>query len=136
MTVLVDTSAFFAILDDDDAFADRAAVTLSALRAQAVSLMTHEYVLLEAVSLVQSRLGMSAVRRFVDDLLPLVDITWVDPVLHHQARETMLSVGRRGVSIVDWTSFAVMRRLGLTTAFTFDADFAAEGFAVIPSSAT
>ena len=136
MTVFIDTSAFFAILDGDDAFADRATVTLSALRAQAVSLMTHEYVVIEAVSLVQSRLGMSAVRRFVDDLLPLVEITWVDPVLHHQARETMLSVGRRGISIVDWTSFAVMRRLGIATAFTFDADFAAQGFEVIPAPAT
>lgn len=44
----------------------------------------------------------------------------------------MLAAGRR-VSLVDWTSFLVMRRRGITTAFAFDADFAAEGFQVTPA---
>jgi predicted nucleic acid-binding protein len=45
----------------------------------------------------------------------------------------VLVAGRRKVSLVDWTSFLVMRRRGISTAFALDSDFAAEGFEVIPA---
>jgi predicted nucleic acid-binding protein len=76
---------------------------------------------------------MGTLRTFVDDLLPLVDIEWVDPVLHAEAREATLAGGQRRVSLVDWTSFLVMRRRGIATAFAFDDDFAAQGFSTSPS---
>jgi predicted nucleic acid-binding protein len=75
---------------------------------------------------------MGALRRFVDDLLPLVDVEWVDQAPHAEAREAMLAGGQRGVSLVDWTSFLVMRRRGIRTAFAFDDDFAAQGFSTLP----
>ena len=36
------------------------------------------------------------------------------------------------LSFVDCTSFAVMKRLAIGTAFTLDRDFKAMGFAVLP----
>jgi predicted nucleic acid-binding protein len=45
----------------------------------------------------------------------------------------MLVAGRRSVSLVDWTSFLVMRRRGISTAFALDPDFAVEGFEVMPA---
>jgi predicted nucleic acid-binding protein len=36
------------------------------------------------------------------------------------------------VSFFDWVSFEVMRRRGISTAFAFDSDSAAQGFALIP----
>jgi hypothetical protein len=77
--------------------------------------------------------GLGALRRFVDDLLPLVEIAWVDEDLHREAREALLAAGRRTVSLADWTSFLVMRRHGVRRAFTFDPDFGAEGFEVVPA---
>jgi predicted nucleic acid-binding protein len=132
VTVLVDTSAFFALLDTDDRRRDQAVRTFADLRASGTSLLTHEYVVVETISLVQRRLGMDVLRGFVDDLLPLVEIEWVDPALHAEAREAMLAAGQRGVSLVDWTSFLVMRRRGIGTAFAFDDDFAAQGIGTIP----
>ena len=35
---------------------------------------------------------------------------------------------RRDVSLVDWTSFELMRELGVVQAFAFDDDFASQGF--------
>ena len=132
MTVLVDTSAFFALLDVDDDDRARAEAALQQLQSDDEPLLTHEYVVVETISLVQRRLGMGALRRFLDDLLPLVEIEWVDPGLHAAAREAMLGAGQRGVSLVDWTSFLVMRRRGIRTAFAFDDDFAAQGFQTLP----
>ena len=97
------------------------------------SLLTHEYVLVETTALIQRRLGIGALRRFIDGLLPLIEIAWVDGHLHSEAREALLAAGRREASLVDWTSFLVMRRHGVRQAFTFDAGFAAQGFEVLPA---
>jgi predicted nucleic acid-binding protein len=39
---------------------------------------------------------------------------------------------RRRVSLVDWVSFELMRRLRLEAAFAFDRNFAGQGFATVP----
>jgi predicted nucleic acid-binding protein len=133
VTVFVDTSAFYAIVDDRDPNHDRARSVLSDLVGADAPLTTHEYVVVESTALIQRRLGLGALRRFVDDLLPLVEIAWVDEALHGEAREALLAAGRRNVSLVDWTSFLVMRRHGVRRAFTFDPDFGVEGFEVLPA---
>ena len=132
--ILVDTAAFYALVDDRDPNHARAVATLDRLQAADEPLLTHEYVVVEATALIQRRLGLGALRRFVDDLLPLVEVAWVDETLHVEAREALLAAGRRNVSLVDWTSFLVMRRHGVRRAFTFDPDFGVEGFEVLPGA--
>jgi predicted nucleic acid-binding protein len=133
VTILVDTAAFYALVDDRDPNHLRARDTLHQLEADEIPLLTHEYVVVETTALVQRRLGLGALRRFIDDFLPLVEVAWVDEALHVEAREALLAAGRRNVSLVDWTSFLVMRRHGVRRAFTFDPDFGAEGFEVSPA---
>ncbi len=133
--IFVDTSALLALLDRDDEFHAAAANALPGLASEE-GLLTHEYVLLEATALAQRRLGIGVVRRLADDLLPLLEVVWVGEVLHAEAREALLAAGRRNVSLVDWTSFLVMRKHGVRRAFTFDADFAVEGFEVVPAPVT
>ena len=132
--IFVDTAAFYALADAADPNHAAARAELERLRAADAALVTHEYVLVEATALIQRRLGLTAFRLFVDGLLPLIEVIWVDAHLHTEAREALLAAGRREVSLVDWTSFLLMRRLGIAQAFTFDADFAAEGFEVIPAN--
>jgi len=131
---LVDTAAFYALVDDCDPNHARATATFDRLQAADEPLLTHEYVVVEATALIQRRLGLGALRRFVDDLLPVVEIAWVDETLHVEAREALLAAGRRNVSLVDWASFLVMRRHGVRRAFTFDPDFGVEGFEVLPGA--
>jgi predicted nucleic acid-binding protein len=45
----------------------------------------------------------------------------------------MLSAGRRDVSLVDYTSFHVMRVGSIRKAFTFDPHFSEQGFTPVPS---
>jgi predicted nucleic acid-binding protein len=132
--IFVDTAAFYALADASDPNHAVARATLEQLRAADAALVTHEYVLVETTALIQRRLGLTALRLFVDELLPLIEVVWVDTHLHTEAREALLAAGRREVSLVDWTSFLLMRRLRIGQAFTFDADFAAEGFEVVPAN--
>ncbi len=88
--------------------------------------------MVEATTLVQRRLEPAAVRQLHDALLPPLTPIWVDESLHRAAVTSLLASGRRGVSLVDWVSFELMRREGISTAFAFDRDFAAQGFSLIP----
>lgn len=130
--IFVDTAAFYALLDDRDPNYEVARRAFESFRSDKEELLTHEYVVLETVALVQRRLGVDPLRRFVDDLLPVAAIAWVDEGLHREARQALLAAGDRSLSLVDWTSFLVMRRVGTRRAFTFDADFATQGFEVVP----
>jgi predicted nucleic acid-binding protein len=131
--IFIDTSALIALLAANDEHHPAAAAALRELRDAGEALATHDYVLVETLSLVQRRLGQDVLREFVDGFLPLIDVIWVDRELHASAREMLVAAGRRTISFVDWTSFLVMRRHGIRRAFTFDAEFAAEGFEVLPS---
>ena len=66
------------------------------------------------------------------DLLPPLTVSWVDEELHRAAVTSLLASGRKDVSLVDWVSFELMRRAGISMAFAFDRDFAAQGFSLIP----
>ncbi|MDP9023176.1 MAG: PIN domain-containing protein [Actinomycetota bacterium] len=132
MTVLVDTSALYALLVATDAAHDVARRAF-ARHAEPGRLVTHNYVVVETVSLLQVRIGTDAVRSLVDELLPALIVGWVDAETHAAALARVAD-GPRSVSLVDRVSFAVMRRRGITTAFAFDEDFRREGFEMVPES--
>ena len=134
MSVFVDTSAFYAQLDPDDTNHDRSVRTFGEL-ARNEQLVTHNYAVVETVALVQARLGLDAARAVLRDILPLIEIKWVDASIHEAATIALLAAGRRDSSLVDWTSFEVMRRSNITAAFAFDRDFVRQGFRVLPSRA-
>ena len=132
MTTFIDTSAIYALLDADD---DRhqAANETFAFLVNGETLLCHDYVLLEATVLLQRRVGHDAVRDLHDRLLPLLDVRWMDLESHRAAAESLIAAGRKRVSLVDWASFQLMRQLRIDDAFSFDRDFAAQGFTLIPT---
>ena len=129
MSVFVDTSAFLAVLHAGDESHTRAARTFRELLDSKEELVTTSYVLVETTALLQHRFGLDAVRRFHDDVLPVLDVAWVDAELHREGASAVLTAGRRELSLVDCTSFACMRRRGITRAFQFDRHFRAQAFA-------
>lgn len=90
---------------------------------------THGSVLVDVTALVQHRLGMAAVRAPHDAVLPVLEVVWVDRELHRRAVAALLAPDRRDVSLVDRTSFEVMRDRGIEAVFAFDECFAAQSFA-------
>lgn len=132
MTVFVDTSALLALLDADDA--EHAAVRelFEGLLERRVALVTSNYVVLETAALLQRRIGVAPVRALHERLLPVLDVLWVDERVHDTAYRALSVADRRQISLVDWTSFELMRRHSVRQALTLDADFAAQGFEAVP----
>ena len=130
--MFVDTSAFYALLDGDDAEHSRALKVWEGKPPGEGGLATTNYVVLESMALLQSRLGMPAVRGFRDAILPLVRIEWIDEVVHAQAVSAFIAADRRGLSLVDLSSFETIRRLGIRSVFTFDRHFRQYGFETVP----
>lgn len=130
--VLLDTSALLALLDARDPFHDEARPRweqlLNGVRAGRHVLLTHHAVIVEASALIARRLGLRAVRELHDELLPIVEIVWIDEKLHRRATAAMFAADRRSVSLVDWLSVEVMRDRRIRHVFTFDADFTEQGF--------
>jgi predicted nucleic acid-binding protein len=132
LSVFVDTSAFYAVFDADDEEHPRARGAWEGLVSGEDLLFTSNYVLVETLALLQSRLGVEAVRAFEDAVAPLVRVLWVDRGVHRESVTAVLTAGRRRLSLVDCSSFALMRRHGLDTAFAFDDHFPEQGFAAVP----
>lgn len=126
MTVLVDTSALYAVLDEEDPNHRNAVSTWQALLVGS-EMVTHNYVTLEAELLVRRRLGPDALAVLEDRLLPVVSTIWVDQATHNAAVQAWRA-GGGGVSLVDHVSFIVMRTAGIDVAFVYDADFVRHGF--------
>jgi len=84
------------------------------------------YVVVETVALVRSRLGIDAVRALIDGLLPATRVEMVDRSLHDKS----LSAHRRlggGTSFVDRVTLTFAARGGIQRAFAFDVDLVTAG---------
>ena len=125
---LVDTSAFYALLDGDDACHARALERWEKEPGGEGSLVTTNYIVLETMTLLKTRLGMDAVRTFHDAILPVLRLEWIDEGTHARSMSAFLAADRKGPSLVDFSSFEIMRRLGIQSAFTFDRHFHQYGF--------
>jgi len=128
VSVLVDTSALFALLDRRDAH--HASAVAFWIDPDDEDLVTHAYVVVESVALVRSRLGAAAVSALVDDLLPAVRVEMVDRPLHETSLADLRRIGG-GTSLVDRVTLAFAARHGIARAFAYDADLAREGLAAV-----
>lgn len=121
MTVFVDTSAWYAAADLDDASHRRAATRIEEFSGE---LLTSDHVLVETWFLAAGRLGRNVAESLVNRIR--MGIARVEP-----ATLADLEVAARihdafpdqNFSIVDRTSWSVMQRLGVHTSIAFDRDF-------------
>jgi len=130
VTIFVDTSALYALLDEDDRN-HRKAADLWAATVPTAYLATHAYVVIETSALVQRRLGMGAVGQLHDGLLAAVETAPIDLTTHHVAVTRWLGSGVRHLSLVDVTSFVFMSQAGIDRALAFDDDFIDAGFELV-----
>jgi predicted nucleic acid-binding protein len=120
LSLFVDTSAFYAAADSRDRHHRRAAELLS----DAGGLATTDHVLVESWRLMRDLSGYANAERFWAEVRR--GLATVETVLPGDL-DTAWRIGEafpdQDFSIVDRTSFAVMERLGITSAASFDAHF-------------
>jgi predicted nucleic acid-binding protein len=121
MSIFVDTSVWYAAIDSSEASNARAKQILST----AEPLITTDHVLVETWTLLRNRLQRRAAERFWDGLRS--GIASIEPVGSadlEMAWQIGVSYRDQDFSLVDRTSFAVMRRVGLEQAASLDDHFA------------
>jgi len=121
MSLFVDTSIWYAAADSSDAGNARAKAILAA----GEPLVTTDHVLVETWTLIRYRIRRQAAERFWEGLRN--GVAAVEPVGAadlEAAWQIGVSYRDQDFSIADRTSFAVMRRLGIERAASFDDDFA------------
>jgi predicted nucleic acid-binding protein len=125
MSLFVDTSVWYAAADRADSGNGRAKEVLSA----GESLVTTDHVLVETWTLLRHRIHVAAAEAFWTGLRG--GAARIEPVGPADL-EAAWTIGRdfpdQAFSIVDRTSFAVMERLGVHRAASFDGDFAVYRF--------
>ncbi len=121
MALFVDTSVWYAAADTSDAGNSRAKDILKTDEA----LLTSDHVLVETWTLLRYRVHRRAADRFWESLRNgVAAVEAVGPGDLETAWQIGVDYSDQEFSIVDRTSFAVMRRLGIMRAASFDNDFA------------
>ena len=123
-TVFVDTSGFFAVLDQTDPFHPQATAMFQRAERERWTLWTTNYVIAETWAVVQRRLGWDAVNDFLDVQLPLCQVEFVDGGLHVRGAARCRGARQRGLSLADCVSLEFMKQHGITEAIANDVHFA------------
>jgi predicted nucleic acid-binding protein len=129
--VFIDTSAFYALMDRSDSYHQSASKLWAHMLDKGYYLKTSNYVTVETLALLQNRLGFEAADLWSRDVLGIVETLWIDEVLHNLAFEIWFSLGRRKLSLVDCTSFVIMRHDKMEKVFGFDKHFTDHGIEIL-----
>ncbi len=129
--VFADTVGFLALWNRSDQWHERAKQAFLQLAHERTTLITTSFVLLEcanAASRKPYRLKVDLLRLEMEQsgyLIFPTDSEWHVAWEHYAASEA------HGAGVVDHVSFIVMRRLGITHAFSNDRHFQAAGFELL-----
>ena len=126
--IFIDSSAFFALYNDQDGSHARAAAIQTRLLRERWRLFTTNAVVAETHALTLSRLDRVRASTVLSSLdsssesgaLRVIRVRVSD---ERRAREIIHRYDDKDFSLTDALSFAVMERLSITTAFSFDRDF-------------
>lgn len=130
MKLFVDTSAWYALNDRDDQFRQQALNKMTLAKSQHIELITSDYIFDESVTLISARIGHRSAVAFGDAMMKssFASMVTVSDDVRLAAFELFSKYGDKDLSFTDCTSFALMKRLKLKTAFTFDGHFQQVGF--------
>jgi len=133
MSVFVDASAFYALINKNDIFHEQAKVISAILSKNNEVLITSNYTLAETYTILRSKMGFDVASKFVDEIKKnLIQIIWVDEIIHNRAIEIFLEKKEpKDLSFFDCIDFALIESAGIEKAFSFDRHFEILGIPLI-----
>lgn len=127
--VFVDTSAYYALVDQNDMKHGSAIATAHQLGQSGADVFTSNFVVAETHTLILNRLGrdsaLVALARIYASATRIVRATEAD---ERRGRDIVAQQSDKDYSLVDTISFAIMERLHLRLAWTYDHHFHQFGF--------
>jgi len=138
--LFVDTSGWACYLCDGGPLHFGAATTVQNMLKRQHCLVTTNYVITELVALLSSRyhLPRHRVIAWINavEANAKIEIVYIDQTLHREAWQLLEAHLDKEWSLVDASSFAIMRRFGMTDALTTDHHFRQAGFRQFPEAST
>ena len=134
--VLIDTSAYYALVDATDGHHAGARAMAGRLAAERWRLFTTNFILAETHALVLARLGYTTAATVLREIdRSTTTIVRVSAADERRAREIIAQYRDKDFSFTDALSFAVMERLRIVLAFTYDRHFAQYGLGLVGADA-
>lgn len=133
--IFIDTSAWYAVEVADDVNHETACKFLAKIASgKHGTAITTDYVLDETLTLLRSRRDLASASCFIDKIRKSksIRVFWVDDGLFEKALDVFRKSDRKAWSFTDCTSFALMRDLSVSEAFTFDSHFREADFKALP----
>lgn len=131
--VFVDSSAYYALTAEGDDNHAAAIAAASRLAHEGADLYTTNYVIAETHGLILNRMNRDTAQRVLERLYAsttrIIRATERD---ERRALEIIRQQSDKEYSLVDAISFAVMERLHIRNAWTYDHHFAQYGFTIEP----
>ena len=127
----VDTSAWYALVDADDSDHEAAVAFHTG---NSIPLVTTNALFSETLTLIRNRISIDAAITFGQMLKTssFIRIVTVTPADEEHAWSIFSRYRDQDFSFTDCTSFAVMKRMKIDTAFTFDHHFSVMKLIVVP----
>jgi predicted nucleic acid-binding protein len=130
--IFVDSAAYYAITDRHDANHSIALATARRMAAEVADLYTTNAVVIETHSLLLNRLSRDLAAQVLERIYAgTTKIVRAVERDEHRGREIIRQHDDKEFSFTDAISFAVMERLQLRLAWTYDNHFAQFGFQIV-----
>jgi len=130
--IFVDTGALFAVANAKDKDHQKAKDFLTRLAEEKVILLVTNFIIAETYTLMLRKIGRDKAIEYVEKLRNTAEIERVSEEDENKAWQIILRYQDKDFSYVDATSFAVMERLGIRDAFSFDEHFEQYSFNRLP----
>jgi predicted nucleic acid-binding protein len=134
--VFVDTGGWMACPDRNDPAHLACMTARDATLEAGRGLITADFVVDETLTLIRFRLGLAAANAWWEQIDGSARLRWerVENDRFERARHLFVQYRDKDLSFTDYTSFAIMRELKLTTVITTDGHFRQVGFDVLPAT--
>ena len=130
--IFVDIGALFAAANAKDKDHQKAKDFLTKLAEEKVILLVTNFIIAEIYTLMLRKIGRDKAIEHLEKLRNTAEIERVSGEDENKAWQIILRYRDKDFSYVDATSFAVMERLGISDAFSFDDHFEQYSFNRLP----
>jgi len=132
--LFVDTAGWMAMADANDPLHESSRSARDRWMEKEGALTVSNYVLDETLTLIRMRLGLAAAKRWWDQVAdsPRCNIEWITPVRAEKAIRWFFRWNDQAFSFTDFTSFVLMKELGIEKSLTADRHFTTAGFDILP----